>query len=264
MTDATNTLAARAIADLSEGTILATVDIAVPAERVFQALTTDEVTHWWGSPQTYRTTEWHVEVRVGGRWRAAGRGADGVPFAVEGEYLEVDPPRTLVQTWKADWDGKALTTLRYRLEPIAGGTRVTLRHDGFRGRPESCRGHCEGWEMVLGWLQRHLTADAKKPGGGKFFLCRLVGPRPSFPADITEKEGQVMQQHIAYWTELLKKGTAVVFGPVLDPRGVWGLGVVEVASEAEVQELTTNDPTVRSGLGFKLDAYPMMDAVRSR
>lgn len=262
MTDVTTPVAARAIADLSEGTILATVDIAVPADRVFRALTTDEVTRWWGSEETYRTTEWQAEVRVGGRWRASGRGADGRPFAVEGEYLEVDPPRKLVQTWKADWDGKQVTTLTYRLEAIAGGTRLTLRHDGFAGRPESCRGHGDGWEMVLGFLQRHLAAPTDSRGG-KFFLCKLIGPRPTFPADITEKEGQVMQQHMAYWSELMKKGSAVVFGPVLDPAGVWGLGVVEVASEADVQALTANDPTVRSGLGFKLQAIPMMNAVRA-
>jgi len=29
---------------------------------------------------------------------------------------------------------------------------VTLWHKGFFGRPESCQGHTEGWERVLGWL----------------------------------------------------------------------------------------------------------------
>ena len=28
----------------------------------------------------------------------------GVPFSVEGEFLEIDPPRKLVQTWKPEWD----------------------------------------------------------------------------------------------------------------------------------------------------------------
>lgn len=88
--------AARSIADLSGGTILATVDIAVPAERVFRALTSpEEIVHWWGSDDLYRTTSWTSDFCVGGKWRAEGAGADGKPFSVEGEFLEIDPPRRL-------------------------------------------------------------------------------------------------------------------------------------------------------------------------
>lgn len=85
-------------------------------------------------------------------------GADGTPFAVSGEYLELEPPHKLVQTWRADWDGGNITTITYRLEAIAGGTRVTLRHEGFADRAESCRGHANGWERVLTWLRDHFSA----------------------------------------------------------------------------------------------------------
>jgi uncharacterized protein YciI len=70
-----------------------------------------------------------------------------------------------------------------------------------------------------------------------------------------------MLQHVAYWTEQMTKGTAVVFGPVAEPTGVWGLGVIRVGSPEEAQALTANDPTVRSGLGFRLEAHPMLNAV---
>ncbi|TIT59516.1 MAG: ATPase, partial [Mesorhizobium sp.] len=44
----------RAIADVSSGTILATVTIAVPPERVFHALTAeDQIPLWWGSDEQY-------------------------------------------------------------------------------------------------------------------------------------------------------------------------------------------------------------------
>jgi uncharacterized protein YndB with AHSA1/START domain len=150
--------APRAVADLSEGLILANVEIAAPPERVFRALASEELTRWWGSADLYRVTKWTGEVRVGGAWRSEGVGADGKPFSVGGEFLEVDPPRKLVQTWRAEWDGGALTTITYRLEPIAIGTRVTLRHEGFVGRPESCDAHSNGWERVLGWLAAHFGA----------------------------------------------------------------------------------------------------------
>ena len=48
----------RAVADLTEGTILATVEIGAPIENVFRALTSgDEITQWWGSPKMYRVTK---------------------------------------------------------------------------------------------------------------------------------------------------------------------------------------------------------------
>lgn len=53
----------------------------------------------------------------------------------------------------------------------------------------------------------------------------------------------------------------VVFGPVADPDGAWGLAIVEVEKEADIQGLTAEDPTIRSGLDFKFEAYAMPIAV---
>src|SRR6185437_2284594 len=117
-----------------------------------------------------------AELRKGVAWRASGRGADGSPFVVEGAFVEIDPPRKLVMTWKPGWDGGHTTTLTYRLEPTDRGTRVTVRHEGFAGRPEACRSHGAGWELVLGWLERGLM-PAPAPAD-RFFLLRLLPPRP--------------------------------------------------------------------------------------
>ena len=258
----TKRTAARAVADIGGGTILATVDIAVPGERVWKALTSEEVTRWWGSPETYQTSGWTADVRVGGRWEATGKMSDGRLFSVGGEYLEVDRPTRLVYSWKPDWDGGAVTTVSYQLEPISGGTRVTLRHDGFAGRADSQRNHARGWEAVLGWLARHLMPAEAPPG--KFFVCKLHGPRPSFPADATESERRVMQEHVVYWGQLLAAGKALLFGPVAEPTAVWGLGVLEVADEAAAQAIVAADPTVKSGMGFRMEAYPMLQAVVRR
>src|SRR5438477_8747964 len=91
--------AARAVADLTDGQILATVEIAAPPERVFQALASKEIVQWWVRPGVFDTREWTGDVRVGGRWRTSGI-ARGEPYTLEGEYLEVDPPRKLVHTWQ--------------------------------------------------------------------------------------------------------------------------------------------------------------------
>jgi uncharacterized protein YndB with AHSA1/START domain len=157
--------AAHAIADVANGMLLATVDIAAPAERVFRAITSDEILNWWGSPDTYRTTKWIGDLRVGGAWRTEGVSKDGKPFAVDGEFLEIDPPQKLVQTWRADWDGKNLTTITWRLEAIDGGTRLTLRHDGFAGRKQACEGHTQGWARVLDLLRDHFKTSRRAMAG---------------------------------------------------------------------------------------------------
>jgi len=164
--------AARAVADLTTGTVVASVDIAVPPERVFQALTDPrELLKWWGSPEVYRTEEWNIDLRVGGRWECRGHGADGKPFTVDGEFRVIEPPKRLVYTWHGSWYEGAPTTLTYRLEPVPGGTRVILRHEGFGGRPEACQSHSDGWEQVLSWLATYLNAPrAKRAGiGSRFF-----------------------------------------------------------------------------------------------
>lgn len=147
---------ARAVADVTQGMLLASIDIAVPPERVFRAITSEEVALWWGSPDLYRVTKWTGELRVGGAWRSDGVGADGKPFAVSGEFREIDPPTKLVQTWKPDWDTtESVTTITWRLTPIEGGTRVVIRHEGFGDAHELCASHASGWERVLTWLSNH-------------------------------------------------------------------------------------------------------------
>jgi uncharacterized protein YndB with AHSA1/START domain len=250
---------ARAIADAGSGTILATVEITAPPERVFRALTTpDEIVRWWGSDEVYCTTGWTADLRVGGRWRAEGRGADGQPFAVEGEFLEVDPPHKLVQTWKPDWLEGPVTTLTYRLEANPNGTRLIVRHEGFAENPEACRSHNDGWVLVLGWLERHILSESG--GAASRFLCRLLPPRPTFAQDMTAEEAAVMKEHMAYWEKRLHEGTAIVFGPVADPKGAWGLGVVRMADEAAVRVFEASDPAIQSKRGFRYEILPMPSA----
>ena len=50
---------------------------------------------------------------------------------------------------------------------------------------------------------------------------------------------------VGYWKDLSDRRIAIIFGPVLDPKGTWGLAIVEVASEPEAHILGRNDPAVR-------------------
>ena len=93
----------------------------------------------------------------------------------------------------------------------------------------------------------------------QYFVYKLNPPRVSFAVDMSDEEGAVMGAHGAYWRGLLDARTAVVFGPVLDPSGVWGLAVVEARTTDEVQAIGAADPAVSSGVAT-FDVYPMMGA----
>jgi uncharacterized protein len=95
----------------------------------------------------------------------------------------------------------------------------------------------------------------------QYFFLKLIPPRPTFQQDMTESERALMLQHVTYWMELAQRGIAVAFGPVADPRGGYGIGIVELADNANADDLEKNDPTVKSGLGFTYEIYPMPQAV---
>jgi uncharacterized protein YndB with AHSA1/START domain len=147
--------------------ILAEIFIAAPPDRVFQALTDpQQMTKWWGERGVYRITENKADLRVGGKWSSTGVSADGKPFTVDGEYVEIDRPRLLVYTWNPSFSHTVKTTVRCELESrdvhglhqqgphrVGTGTLVKIRQDGFAGNFESARDHARGWIKVLGWMQ---------------------------------------------------------------------------------------------------------------
>jgi uncharacterized protein YndB with AHSA1/START domain len=149
---------ARAVADLEEAKILASVDVAAGPARVFRALASPEITSWWLRPGVFDTREWSGDVREGGRWCASGV-ARGKPYQLEGEFLEVDAPRKLVHTWSTVGAPAGPTTVTYVLEPDEGRTRITLRHNGFASR-QTCEGTAIGWETSFQRLVELLATEA--------------------------------------------------------------------------------------------------------
>jgi predicted dithiol-disulfide oxidoreductase (DUF899 family)/uncharacterized protein YndB with AHSA1/START domain len=183
--------APRAVADGRGGTIIATAEVAAPPERVFRALTTDEVERWWGHPDFYRMTEWTADLRVCGQWSVMVRFADGNTNGGSGEFAEIDAPRKIVMTRKFEKHpllGTRETTLTYCLDPIATGTRVTVRDEGFVGRSEAAYGNAEHWERVLGWLDAYLSPDSASAVASSEKLLRIgqaVNSKPSSTGDPT-------------------------------------------------------------------------------
>lgn len=92
------------------------------------------------------------------------------------------------------------------------------------------------------------------------FFFKLIPPRPTFPMDMTEDEGAIMQEHFIYWEDLIAKGKVVAYGPVMDPKGTYGIAIVEIEEEVTAQNIAENDPAIQSNAGFSFEMHPMPDA----
>ena len=66
-----------------------------------------------------------------------------------------------------------------------------------------------------------------------YFFVKTQNPRPTFHLDMTADERAIMERHVAYWSDKAARGIAIVFGPVLDPQGVYGIGVYQVQNEVD-------------------------------
>jgi uncharacterized protein YciI len=96
------------------------------------------------------------------------------------------------------------------------------------------------------------------------FVFRLEAPRPSFALDMTDEEREIMRRHAAYWQPRVQSGEMVVFGPVLDSSGSWGLGVIEADDEDELRAFADGDPVVTSGTATIELGKMLAGFVRSR
>lgn len=148
-----------ALSDFKEGVIHASIEIEATPEAVWDALTEPaQLSSWWGSSDSYRTFDWQVDLRPGGKWSSQAENVDGSNRGrVYGEYKQVERPSLLAYTWTPSWDDFAETLIVVELTPIANGTRVKVRHSGFAARPASGAAHGEGWKRVLGWLAGHTA-----------------------------------------------------------------------------------------------------------
>src|SRR5215472_8273673 len=81
----------------------------------------------------------------------------------------------------------------------------------------------------------------------RYFFSELNPPRPSFMQDMTAGEKRLMGEHVVYWRNLAEKGVALLFGPVADPKGGYGIYVTRVENEEEIAVITANDPMSKSG-----------------
>ena len=94
------------------------------------------------------------------------------------------------------------------------------------------------------------------------FFLKLIAPRPTFAMDMNDAEKKMMQEHFLYWKGCQDKGEVVVFGPVMDPAGPYGMGIIVAADEAGARAFAAGDPTMKANCGFKCEVHSMRAVTR--
>jgi uncharacterized protein YndB with AHSA1/START domain len=147
----------------AQDALVTEISIAAPRERVFQALIDpNQVMRWWTGGEC-QIESFTLEPRPGGRWsyatKPSTRRVNGVSqFSCDGEVLEYDPPRLLSYTWVANWHERSeqRTVVRWELETIKNGTRLTVTHSGLADLPASRKDYAGGWPGVLRNLKQFV------------------------------------------------------------------------------------------------------------
>jgi uncharacterized protein YndB with AHSA1/START domain len=132
--------------------VVSEIEIAAPADRVFEALVNRDQAFQWSKSDAYQLVDWELDARLGGKWRSTSREkASSKVFDHYGEVVEVDRPRVLAYSWYANWhsDASHRTVVRWELMPTSTGTHVRVTHSGLAALPDACAGYNQGWPGLL-------------------------------------------------------------------------------------------------------------------
>ena len=125
--------------------------IRTTPERLWEAITDPEI-----------RSKYNFGSRIQSDWTPGGRFEMVNPNAPmplgEGENLEIDPPRRLVQTmtalWSDDVKSEGASKITWDIEPVGDSCRLTVTHSELReGANEELYG---GWPMILSGLKTWL------------------------------------------------------------------------------------------------------------
>ena len=127
--------------------------IRTTPERLWEAITDSDI-----------RSKYQFGMRIHSDWTPGSHFTFGHPSSPallgEGENLEVDPPRRLVQSmvalWGDDVRSEGTTRITWEIEPIGDSCRLRLTHDQLReGANDQLYG---GWPMILSGLKTWLES----------------------------------------------------------------------------------------------------------
>ena len=135
--------------------------INAPPERVWRALTSPKELSAWFKVEIEGEIAPNTEIWM----TSTHKGYEGQRFQVR--IVEMSPPRRFAWQWhpgevdaSVDYSREARTTVTFTLEPVAGGTKLSLSETGFDAiglerRAKVHKDNSQGWAEVLGWLQQY-------------------------------------------------------------------------------------------------------------
>ncbi|HUF15741.1 MAG TPA: SRPBCC domain-containing protein [Acidimicrobiia bacterium] len=130
--------------------------IRTTPERLWEAITDPDI-----------RAKYNFGARVESEWTAGSPYLMAHPGAAdplgEGENLEVDPPRRLVQSMRALWGPEVIaegtSRVTWEIEPVGDSCRLTVTHDQLReGANDELYG---GWPMILSGLKTWLETGER-------------------------------------------------------------------------------------------------------
>ncbi|MPZ15194.1 MAG: helix-turn-helix domain-containing protein [Chloroflexi bacterium] len=146
--------------------------IKTTPERLWQAITDPDL-----------RAKYNFGVGVFSDWtpgsRYEGTPKPGLPL-LEGENLDVNPPRRLVQSFNALWSdevkSEGTSRVTWEIEPIGDSCRLTVTHDELReGANDELYG---GWPMILSGLKTLLeTGELLTTPGSLMYSTTPSGER---------------------------------------------------------------------------------------
>jgi len=140
--------------------IVVTRSYEFPAERVFDAWLTPEVTRrWLFTTDDSEVIRCEIDARVGGKFEIVDKRDNG-EFKGEirhvGEYLEIDRPTRLVFTFGVPQFDPRMTRVEIDIVSKGAGCELTLTHHGV---PDEWQAPTtDGWTKLLGNLARAVSA----------------------------------------------------------------------------------------------------------
>ncbi len=144
--------------------IVTTRQFDAPIELVFEVLTNPEHVRHWFAPFEDEMTVCSMDLRVGGDYHMVFVTPGGVECSFRGTYVEIDPPKRIVQTWLFEgWPG-AWADETDELAEADGVTTLTMtmafRDKAGRDQMTKGDGQASSFDKLEDYLASLLEGDA--------------------------------------------------------------------------------------------------------
>jgi uncharacterized protein YndB with AHSA1/START domain len=133
--------------------------IEASRDRIYAAWTDPAQLKKWFGPENVKTRGLIADARVGGQFRWDLTDQEGKEITISGEYLELEPGKKIVFTWRLEedevWkDHNSMVTVDFF--DREGGTEIRLTHEKLPNET-SRDDHTQGWNSVLDKVEKFLS-----------------------------------------------------------------------------------------------------------